>query len=502
MRRDLPWHVVMLPTAVIVNALVNANAHIGALVRPEAVAIVSALLLLAILSAITRNVVLGGLLTTSLAVVALSRGPVVLLPAVLGILSPWQLVLLVLGLSAICGLAVSLAVRAARRDPGLLQLNRLVNVLTLVLLVLTVMRAAGMGVGFPSGGIGNPSRGDRAANMEGRPDIFVVLLDGYPRADVLRRNFGFDNQPFLTRLQGLGFDVASGSRANYAYTLHSLASIFDMRYLDDEELRRGPSAFSRLINHGAAIELLRQSGYEIATVPSAFEESRLTSADVVMDSGGISEFEYRLLDLTFGLDVLIWAAPDSLLEWQRQSVTGAVEQARLLAEHPTARPRFSFVHIGSPHEPILLKADGTLRRPVDWRSAYSETAATLGLSQNEFISAYVDQITVLNDLTLNLVSAIVEHRTRPTVVLVMSDHGFRDWSVPRHEIPNTDLRPRFDSLFASLTPGEPGMFPDDISNVDIFPLLFNGYFATSYPSRVYQAWLDDGGHFFKVEPGP
>ena len=59
----------------------------------------------------------------------------------------------------------------------------------------------------------DPSRGGG-----GPPDIYVILLDGYPRADTLARLFDFDNGPFLAALEAKGFDVSAGSSSNYMYT--------------------------------------------------------------------------------------------------------------------------------------------------------------------------------------------------------------------------------------------------------------------------------------------
>ena len=50
--------------------------------------------------------------------------------------------------------------------------------------------------------------GPRPEAEPGLPDIYVVLLDAYPRADTLDNDFGYDNSPFLDGLRAEGFDVA------------------------------------------------------------------------------------------------------------------------------------------------------------------------------------------------------------------------------------------------------------------------------------------------------
>ena len=50
------------------------------------------------------------------------------------------------------------------------------------------------------------------------PDIYILMLDGYPRADSVTRLFGDDNRPFLDALEDRGFEVAENSQSNYMFT--------------------------------------------------------------------------------------------------------------------------------------------------------------------------------------------------------------------------------------------------------------------------------------------
>jgi len=78
-------------------------------------------------------------------------------------------------------------------------------------------------------------------------DIYYIILDGYPRKDVLEKNYHFDNSDFIARLEQLGFYVADLSRSNYAMTFMSLASSLNMIYLDDVVARVGKKAQGRKI---------------------------------------------------------------------------------------------------------------------------------------------------------------------------------------------------------------------------------------------------------------
>ena len=56
------------------------------------------------------------------------------------------------------------------------------------------------------------------------PNIYWIVLDGYPRQDVLAEDFKFDNSGFIQSLRGLDFTVLGRSRANFPATINSISS--------------------------------------------------------------------------------------------------------------------------------------------------------------------------------------------------------------------------------------------------------------------------------------
>ena len=65
------------------------------------------------------------------------------------------------------------------------------------------------------------------------PDIYYIILDAYSRDDVLQDFYQYDNGPFISELEALGFYVARCSRSNYASTRLSLPSSLNMDYIDN-----------------------------------------------------------------------------------------------------------------------------------------------------------------------------------------------------------------------------------------------------------------------------
>ena len=75
--------------------------------------------------------------------------------------------------------------------------------------------------------------GSASAFKGERPDIFHVVLDGYGRTDVFERAYGFSDREFVEGLRKRGFYVADDARSNYVQTELSLASMLNLRPVQD-----------------------------------------------------------------------------------------------------------------------------------------------------------------------------------------------------------------------------------------------------------------------------
>jgi hypothetical protein len=498
-----PWHVVLIPTAAIFNVWTNAHIPIGDVVRPLFIAVVAALSLLGVLALATRRLVIAGLIVTTITIILLSWAPVQVVRNAAALLTPGQVWILAALAAGTVGVGIRIALRTFERSPWSANLNRWLNAGAIVLLSVVVLRSL-TSVVFE----GERSAAPRALGQlvtvpsAALPDIYVILLDGYPREDVVEERFGSSNEEFVGQLESRGFEVAAASRSNYAFTLASLASTFDMRYVTDARLvAEGDSrSFSDLIQHGVVWNELRAAGYRITTVAPPFPEAEVSSADEVREVGGINEFEYATIQDTYVLDILSAAVPGFIPSLQRDAVADAFDQAARLVNTPTTGPMFAFIHVASPHESILINADGSARIPADPRHAYAQTAAVVGISSDQYALDFMQQLQYLDEKTLGLIDAILNSSGRAKAVVVMSDHGFRDWTVPDDHLTPAELKSRFSTLFAARTPGHPGLFGDEPSNVNLFRRLFSAYLDVPTPDLPYRAWVALNNRFEEVHP--
>jgi len=213
------------------------------------------------------------------------------------------------------------------------------------------------------------------------PDIYLIIMDAYERDDVLREMHGYDNTPFLQALEDRGFYVARGSLSNYRNTEQSIASLLNLDYVQSlKEVYAGGeiSAWEmiRRISNNRLRHELECLGYETVAFETGAFWTEWEGADhfYARDSGpfsdlgllgGVSRFEAKLLDTTVaraGLDAIRQsqasgeaASLDPLAD-HRNRILFVFDQLAQVPSLPS--PKLVFVHIISPHPPMVFKADG------------------------------------------------------------------------------------------------------------------------------------------------
>lgn len=249
------------------------------------------------------------------------------------------------------------------------------------------------------------------------PDIYVIILDSYTRADVLESIFQYDNTPFVNELRGLGFYVADCSQSNYPGTRYSLSSLMQGNYLQAINPDGSLSPFSQT----TVIKALRARGYSVYAFENRsrghFElgEDKLFSRNnpsfgFSLLHEGLNEFESMLFKTTVFriLSDMPQLAPNLDLvqaEYYEhfQQVKYTLAELPKLPELPG--PKFVLVHILVPHEPYIFSADGNYKYTADVYKGYLSNVSYLN---NELP-------TILNDI-------INKSKTLP-IIIVQGDHG-------------------------------------------------------------------------------
>jgi hypothetical protein len=362
--------------------------------------------------------------------------------------------------------------------------------ISIVLIALVVAQAA-VGGAFWTARQGFAA--DRPETTATLPNMYVLMLDGYPGSANLRERWGIDNSKFEAGLVDRGFDVAANSRSNYSTTWDSLAALFSMDYVQDQAETvgippDGPEqyrALGRLMNNGQALDTLHAAGYRIISGQSAYSDIALVRADEVSSAPHLTRFEEQLVEKSA---VARWAAG-----WLAASVRDDVRlslarAAKAASSSDSGQPSFLFDHVFSPHPPYVLSADGQTRDlPPCFPAGCSlkePSASKLQLTRDQYAEALKDQLEGLNPMVLSTVDEIVK-RDPGAVILILSDHA------TRYDLEN-DSDEAFENFFAARTPSHSGLFGESPTTVNILRVLLNAYLGTHLTELPYQAWLTLG----------
>ncbi len=318
------------------------------------------------------------------------------------------------------------------------------------------------------------------------PDMYLVLVDAHGRQDILSDLYGYDDGPFLSTLEDQGFMVASRSRSNYGLTRFSVGSMLTGSYLSPLDAMRDPelqNAFAQsTIAHNPAFPLLRRAGYEVIVVSGGYEHLGLRTTGRFVDTGQLNEFEDALLDHIGATELLDDADPGVRAGAIRGRVLDELTAVHQLAGEAAESPRFVFVHLPIPHGPYVFGADCSPSNEV------IVAPEGLGHGGDPTTFAAVAAQTACVDRLLEESVARLVASDPDAVVILFSDHGpdeHLDWSAPDA----TGLNERSATLFAARTPGQEGVFGDDITLVNVFPDLFNAYLGTQLDRQPNEFWF-------------
>ena len=506
--RAFPWHPLLLAAAIVLTAWLDAAVSPYAAFRPFAVAILFAALLTGIGALVTRSWQLGGIAASAVIAVLWSRQLIDAATGIVGRAGPLIGLVWILLLAAVIGLVGYISRRRRWTADGV---TTVLNRAGLLLVAVSI------GYGLVSGRlpaiVGDLRQGVPLDAWSGeadaaRPDMYVILLDGYPRADVLDYAFDIDNSAFLDALAERGFDVAGASHSDYLWTHVSVPSALNLAYVEqipdmlafiEGRAARQPT-LRHTVSDNEAFDVAREHGYDTVAVGAGFEEVAPRQADVYVDSGNLNEFEISLLTSTFAGDVLNVVAPDFASGQLRERIRANLDVLPEIATTRNRRPALVFAHVPAPHQPVVQGEDGDPVVVPLSDAWFADSPGERGEDPEEFRERYRAQLPYLNERILETIDGIVEASEVPPVIVLFADHGSAsvvDWNETQPaEADPARLLERTGTLFAALTPQRDDVFPDDISPVDLFRLLYDAYFETDYGRATPP---ERGGHVVPVD---
>ncbi len=300
-----------------------------------------------------------------------------------------------------------------------------------------------------------------------RRDIYLIVLDGYVRADYLKESVGFDNTDLINALQDMGFYVAECSRSNYSFTLLSMTSTLNMDYLDNlfEDVDRDIYIKDPL-RQNKVRQILADFGYQFVAFETFYPWLNITTADKFLKPDDVST--YNPFEILY-LQTTMLAFPYDLFERQlaanrwspaHEDTTRFAHLIQYIFNYlkqpsPLDTPVFVYAHIVSPHYPYVFNEDGSIN--YDWKSDKEEALR----------STYA----YLSEEVVRVVSAIIKNSEEEPVIILQADHGMSDDEQYQNLILNAYYLPEgdMDLLYSSITP------------VNTFRVVLSEYFGMNYP---------------------
>jgi len=378
------------------------------------------------------------------------------------------------GLLALLGTAVV----ARSRWAGKADLSRAATFASIVLLGTTLFTAFAYS-GNSTNDRPTSSAGDvaiEAASTE-QPDVYLVVLDGYARHDVLAKYYGFDNAPFLDALRARGFRVAQDSSTNYNWTFLSLASILNLGYLQEifgsgiDADSTDRSLLYEAIRNSLTARFLRDRGYRIVHLQSTWgATARNPHADEEVRcefSMYTNEFVRALVETTW-LGAFHSKAGVDLARCHLANF----EALGSMASRPG--PKFVFAHFVLPHHPYLFDSDGNVLR-----NAVISNQFEFQKKLWEDRDSYRSQLEFVNREVLRALGGILDASSVPPIIVLVSDHGPGLIAGLRSD---DQLALRFATLGAYHLPGAPAdLLPPNVSGVNLFRAILSEYFSAQLP---------------------
>ena len=233
-----------------------------------------------------------------------------------------------------------------------------------------------------------------------------------------------------------------------------------------------------------AFQILADRGYETIAFSSGYELVALRSANRFVDTGQLNELEVGLAESTI-LEPLMDALTGDLKSSTIQDrAIAMVPAVRALAAEPSDRPRFVFVHFPLPHPPFVFDSGCTPIRG-------GESLFVLGADgiprksasrMAEEIRLTAGQVGCVEGLAIDMIDGILAGAGTDTAVIVFSDHG-PETRLERSNPQPDAIHDRLANLFAARAPGHSDLFPDDITLVNVLPLLFGAYLDADLPAQ-------------------
>ena len=321
------------------------------------------------------------------------------------------------------------------------------------------------------------------ASITNKPNIFLILADGYPGQKSLRDSFQFENNLFTNFLQAQSFSIIN-TTANYNLTTFSMASLLNMTYVKNDYNANAVSqkihqVRYKDINNATIFKLAKNMGYSLHN-NSIFNVDNVSST--ALDNNFVLGNSMLLTDkiLINRLNKEVGMALPMLVQKyvpfvrdqsplaHRNYNERAISNLQKIAEAKfDEKPKFCYTHLIMPHGPYYYDSLGN-------QNNYKEITAPFAWMDKTKFLAYLKYT---NSLLKNILLDIKTKQPN-AIIILLSDHGFREYNNDNY----TFQPSHFNNFCAIYSPTNQSQYQNKtLTNVNFFRLLLNVEFNQTLP---------------------
>lgn len=310
-----------------------------------------------------------------------------------------------------------------------------------------------------------------------KPDIYLIVADGYSGKQTLNEIFHFDNSLFENELTKRGLHIIENSRGNYNFTQHVMASVLNLDYLTGIDGQNSSKKDMRIcistINNSKTFQYLKKEGYDLYNYSVFDFDGQLSVAKPTFlqtkTKPIVSQtFLFRIQrDLWYHLvtDLHLSSAINKSTYHDRENNIKIYNLTKDIAVHKTNKPKFVYTHLTYPHHPYYFDSTGK-EVPFD----------KLDIKYARDKQLYISYLKYCNKQLLELVDYIIASSPKPPIISLISDHGFREYRE------NVDQKYHFINLNVIFLPDKNySGFYKGMTNVNLFRVLLNTEFKQNLP---------------------
>ena len=349
---------------------------------------------------------------------------------------------------------------------------------------------------------------------ESAPNIVHILLDGYAAADVLKKEFDFDNQEFLAALDQRDFIIGQDVHTPYSQTLLVMASIFGANYLTPEEyplLEDDPdrlrTTLGKVVSDGPLKGQLKELGYMFLATESGYNFFAPAESDILTGPtfGSLSlnffegEFAGRLLEVF--PDTL--TSPLGLAHFQATRFNDYLRHAVSSDIHLNQPGPFHyFVHLLAPHPPFVIDRNGeTTDNWIDQFGTLQDSSSATAMDPIKvaaYRKGYLEKLRYINSALIPHIDRLIAEIPSPKVIILHGDHG--SGASFHHDDKSLGcLTDRYSPLLAvysdvpAITESFSRIKDGGFNLVNIYRVLTDTSFGTSLGLLEDKSWYDSWG---------